>query len=142
VSTRERLKQHEVDMACSACHQMIDPIGLGFENYDGIGRYRTMDGGKPIDASGSITGTTDINGPFNGVAELGAKLAKSADVEACVAKQWFRYAMARAETPADACSTESIGQAFHASGADLRTLPAALVATPSFLYRRPLGGTN
>jgi hypothetical protein len=142
VSTRERLKQHEVDMACSVCHQMMDPIGLGFENYDGIGRYRTMDAGKAVDASGTISGTSDINGPFNGVAELGAKLAKSADVEACVAKQWFRYAMARAETPADSCSMTSISQTFHAAGGDLRTLPGALVTTPSFLYRRPLGGTN
>ncbi len=142
VSTRERLKQHEVDMACAACHQMMDPIGLGFENYDGIGRYRTMDAGKPVDASGSISGTADANGPFNGVAELGMKLSKSATVESCVAKQWFRYAMARAETPADACSMQSIGQAFHDAGGDLRTLPGALVTTPSFMYRRPLGGTN
>jgi hypothetical protein len=144
VSTRERLKQHEVDMACATCHQMMDPIGLGFENYDGIGRYRTMDGGKAIDASGSVSGTSDINGPFNGPAELGTKLAKSADVESCVAKQWFRYAMARAETPADACSMQSIAQTFHTAGADLRTLPGALVVTPAFLYRRSstLGGTN
>jgi hypothetical protein len=142
VSTRERLKQHEVDMACSVCHQMMDPIGLGFENYDGIGRYRTMDAGKAVDASGSISGTSDINGAFNGVAELGMKLGRSADVEACVAKQWFRYAMARAETPADSCSMTSISQTFHTAGGDLRTLPGALVTTPSFLYRRPLGGTN
>jgi hypothetical protein len=41
VSTRERLSQHEVDPACSGCHQLMDPIGFGLENYDAIGRFRS-----------------------------------------------------------------------------------------------------
>jgi len=139
VSTRERLKQHEVAMECAACHVMIDPIGLGFEHYDAIGRYRTMDGGKPVDATGNVTNTTDINGPFDGVGELGTKLGGSVDVESCVGKQWFRYAMGRAEGVADACSIASLSKTFHDAGTDLRTLPMAIVQTPAFLYRRPLG---
>ena len=142
VSTRERLKEHEVNAACAACHTLMDPIGLGFENYDGIGRFQTMDGGKPVDASGALTGT-DVDGSFNGVAQLGAKLAMSPTVEGCVATQWFRYAMARAEQTADACSLNALTKCFHASGADLRTLPMAIVQTPAFLYRRPLAqGSN
>src|SRR6185436_15638178 len=80
-STRDRLKQHEVAMECAACHTLIDPIGFGFEHYDAIGRYRTMDGGKPVDATGAVSATTDINGPFDGVGELGTKLSGSVDVE-------------------------------------------------------------
>jgi hypothetical protein len=140
VSTRERLKQHEVDAACSACHTLMDPIGLGFESFDGIGRFRTMDGGKPVDASGSLTGT-DVDGAFVGVAQLGAKLAMSPTVEGCVGTQWFRYAMGRAEGTGDACSLSAMAKTFHDSGADLRTLPMALVQTPAFMYRRPLGST-
>jgi hypothetical protein len=138
VSTRERFAQHEVDMSCAACHKLMDPIGFGFENFDAIGRYRASDGGKAVDASGTMSGTTDINGPFNGVGELGAKLAKSIDVQACVAKQWFRYAMGRGDQAADACSVQALTQAFMTAGGDLRTLPAAVVQTPAFLYRRPL----
>jgi hypothetical protein len=138
-STRDRLKQHEVAMECAACHVLIDPIGFGFEHYDAIGRYRTMDGGKPVDATGTISATTDINGPFDGVGELGTKLSGSADVEGCVGKQWFRYAMGRAEGAADACSIGTMAKAFHDAGTDLRTLPMALAQTPAFLYRRPLG---
>jgi len=142
VSTRERLKEHEVNAACAACHTLMDPIGLGFESYDGIGRYRTTDGGKPVDASGALTGT-DVDGPFNGVAELGAKLATSATVETCVATQWFRYSMARAEQVADTCSLGALTKTFHDAGGDLRTLPMAIVQTPAFLYRRPLAqGSN
>jgi hypothetical protein len=137
VSTRERLTEHEVNAACSACHTLMDPIGFGFENYDAIGRYRTMDGGKAIDASGTLTGT-DVDGAFTGVAQLGTKLAGSPTVEACVGKQWFRYAMGRAEGTADACSLQAMSKTFHDAGGDLRTLPMAIVQTPAFLYRRPL----
>jgi hypothetical protein len=141
VSTRDRLSMHETAAQCSACHSLMDPIGLGFENYDGIGAYRTMDGGKPVDASGALTGT-DVDGMFTGVAQLGAMLSKSATVEACVGKQWFRYAMARAEQVADTCSLQQLAKTFHDSGTDLRTLPAALVQTPAFMYRRPLQGST
>jgi hypothetical protein len=142
VSTRERLAEHEVNATCAACHSMMDPIGFGFENYDGVGAYRTMDNGKPVDASGMLTGT-DVDGAFTGVAQLGALIANSATAEACVGKQWFRYAMGRAEQVADTCSLQQMSKTFHASGADLRTLPAAIVQTPAFMYRRPLAqGSN
>jgi hypothetical protein len=141
VSTRERLAQHKAEMSCNACHVLIDPIGLGFESYDAIGRYRTMDGGKAVDASGEVS-KTDVDGPFKGVGELSAKLATSATVEACVGKQWFRYSMGRAEGVADTCSVASMAKTFHDAGADLRTLPMAIVQTPAFLYRRPLPGST
>jgi hypothetical protein len=141
VSTRERLTQHEVAAACSVCHALMDPIGFGFESFDGIGRYRTTDGGKPIDTSGMLTGT-DVDGMFSGVAQLGSMLAMSPTVESCVGKQWFRYAMGRAEQDADACSLAAMAKTFHDAGGDLRTLPMAIVQTPAFLYRRPLGGST
>ena len=49
-STRERFAQHLANPDCSPCHQMMDPIGLGFETFDGIGAFRTMDGLGPVDA--------------------------------------------------------------------------------------------
>jgi len=128
---------HEVNASCAACHTMMDPIGFGFEGFDGIGRARTMDGGKAIDTSGMLTGT-DVDGAFSGVAQLGTKLATSATVESCVGKQWFRYAMGRAEGVADTCSISAMSKTFQDAGGDLRTLPLALVQTPAFLYRRPL----
>ncbi|HVZ75366.1 MAG TPA: DUF1592 domain-containing protein [Polyangia bacterium] len=141
-STRDRLKQHESDMTCATCHTLIDPVGLGFEHYDAIGRYRTVDGGKPVDSTGKLTGT-DVDGAFDGVSQLGTMIAASAQVQSCVAKQWFRYSMGRGEQDADSCSINALTQAFTGAGADLRTLPAAIVATPAFLYRRPLAqGSN
>jgi len=138
VTTREKFKQHEVDPACSGCHTLMDPIGLGFENYDAVGGFRTMDSGRPVDASGELFQTADINGTFNGVPELGKKLAASSEVETCVARQWFRFFLNRFEQDADSCSMKALVDAYKAQGSDLNGLPAALVQTDAFLYRRPV----
>jgi len=137
-STRDRANQHNADPACSGCHQLLDPLGFGFENYDTLGRYRTMDGGKPIDASGNLVSTRDIDGPFNGVVELGAKLASSAEVEECVTRQWFRFAIERFEQESDGCTLKAVLDGFKGAGQDLNTLPQAIVGTDAYLYRRPL----
>jgi hypothetical protein len=137
-STRERANQHAADPACAGCHQLLDPIGFGFENYDTIGRYRTTDGGKAVDASGNLINTRDIDGPFNGVPELAAKLASSAEVEECVTRQWFRYAIERFEQDMDGCSMKAVLDSFKAAGQDLNALPKAIVETDAFLYRRPV----
>jgi len=135
-STRDRLAQHVSDPTCAACHRLLDPIGLGFEHFDAIGRYRESDGGKPVDASGELT-QTDVDGAFDGVVELGEKLAQSAIVETCLTRQWFRFSLGRAEEKADQCSMDDLQAAFAASGQDLRALPSALFQTDAFLYRRP-----
>lgn len=138
VSTRERAAQHEADATCSGCHRLLDPIGFGFENFNTIGRYRTEDGGKPVDASGNVAGTRDMDGAFNGIVELGKKLAASSEVKECVTRQWFRYAINRFEQPVDGCSMKSVLDSFDAAGQDLSSLPQAIVQTDAFLYRRPV----
>ncbi len=60
---REVLEQHRADRQCASCHSKIDPIGFGLENFDPIGRWRRLDGGKPIDASGVLPGGDTFNGP-------------------------------------------------------------------------------
>jgi hypothetical protein len=138
VSTREKFRQHEVDPACSTCHRLMDPIGFGFEHYDAIGRYRTTDNGAPVDASGEILQTREINGKFIGVGELSARLSTSTEVQECVARQWFRYFLSRFEQDADSCSMKRLVDQFRAAGNDLNALPLALSGTDAFLYRRPV----
>lgn len=138
VTTRQRLAMHRTDPACGGCHALIDPIGFGFENYDGIGRYRTADAVGPIDATGEIVGSQSTNGKFTGVAELGRKLAGSPEVQACAVKQWFRSALDRFEQDADACSLKTLYEGLRAANGDLGSLPQAFVQTDAFLYRRPL----
>ena len=60
---REVLETHRANRRCASCHNKIDPIGFGLENFDPIGRWRRLDGGKPIDASGTLPGGRAFNGP-------------------------------------------------------------------------------
>jgi hypothetical protein len=137
VSVRQRLSEHETNPACSGCHDMMDPIGFGFSNYDGLGHIQTMDGDQPVDVSGNVGGSmkTDIDGDFSGVAQLAGKLAGSTMVRQCFARQWFRFAMNRYEQAPDNCSMKSIDTAFQSANESLNVLPGALVQSDAFLYR-------
>ncbi len=134
LSTRERFAAHRSEASCAACHQLMDPIGLALENYDGAGRYRTTENGKPIDVSGEIVGT-DVAGTFEGAAGLAQKLAASAEVKTFISRSWFRYAYGRTETASDACTLAALDQAFGSSGYKFRDLVVALTRTDAFLYR-------
>ena len=60
---RQRMEIHRRNPVCATCHAQIDPIGFALENFDAIGKYRTMDGGSPIDASGTLPDGTTFDGP-------------------------------------------------------------------------------
>jgi hypothetical protein len=60
---REELAAHRRNESCASCHDKIDPIGFGLENFDAIGRFREKEAGKPVDASGTLPGGIEINGP-------------------------------------------------------------------------------
>jgi hypothetical protein len=134
-TVREQFEQHRSDPSCSACHMLFDPIGFGFENYDAVGRWRELENGQNVDASGELLGT-DVDGPFVGPAELGAMLAQSEDVAQCVARQWFRFAYGRTESAElDECNLDTIDEAFAESGNDLRELLVSLTQTDAFMLR-------
>lgn len=137
-TTRERFAQHTASAGCAACHLLMDPIGFGLEAYDGIGRHRTMEGGRPVDDAGELTQTTDADGKFVGARALAERLAGSAQVRDCVATQWFRYAMGRFDGAGDTCSLTPLREAFTASGGDLQELLVAMTRTEAFLTRRAL----
>ncbi len=131
-TTRERFAEHTAP-PCASCHELIDEIGFGLESYDAIGAFRTMDNGVPVDASGRLT-RTDVDGPFTGAAELTERLVESPEVEACVARQWFRFAFGRRETDADACTLASLDAAMEEPD-DLRALLFAIAVSDGFRHR-------
>jgi hypothetical protein len=112
----------------------MDPIGFGFESFDAIGHFRTADNGKPVDASGNLT-DTDVDGDFNGVVELGQKLAKSEASRACFAGNWLEYAMGRAVDDAAACALRALAPDFIAGKSSVRDLIIALVSSDVFVKR-------
>lgn len=134
-TTREQYEQHRADPACAACHQLFDPIGFGFENFDAVGRWRTTENGLPIDASGEVT-AIDNAGEFDGVQALGQQLAASDDVAECVTRQWFRFAYGRTESAElDECNIDTLVTTFAESGHDMRELLVALTQTDAFMFR-------
>ncbi len=135
LSTRERYTQHSADATCAGCHDRIDPIGFGFEAYDGIGRHRTADGIHPIDASGEILLTANSDGSFNGIDELAQLLAGSPDAIDCYALQWSRYALGSAAASELACVQDDLATAFAAADGRLDSLVLALVQTKFFRER-------
>ncbi|MCM8531496.1 MAG: DUF1592 domain-containing protein [Lentisphaeraceae bacterium] len=63
ITIRQMFEQHRNNDVCSACHNLIDPIGFGLENYDLLGRWRTEEKGIPVDASGVMPSGEKFNGP-------------------------------------------------------------------------------
>ena len=140
LTTRARFDVHTKMAACSGCHKLIDGTGFGFENYDQLGRFRTEEYGIPVDASGEMidTGDASVDGPYTGLEELSQRLAKSPRVEQCLATNWFRYAMGRVESAADACSLIEVQKRFTDSNGQFKELLVAVTLTDAFRYRPAL----
>ena len=93
LSMREMMAEHRANPACAGCHARMDPIGFAMENFDAVGRWRTIaENGGTIDASGVLPDGTKFNGP----AELRGLLAKNPDqFVTVVAEKLFVYALGR-----------------------------------------------
>jgi hypothetical protein len=135
LTTRERFAAHRTSPSCSGCHRLMDPIGLGFEHFDGAGQWRDDDAGRPVDATGEFVDTRDIDGPFDGVVELATKLSQSAQARECMARQWFRFGYGRGESEADQCTLDALNAAFALTHGDINQLLVTLTQTDVFLYR-------
>lgn len=133
-TVREQLDAHRENPACAGCHLAMDPIGLAFENYDAIGRYRTEDRGEPIDASGEwIDGTS-----FDDALELVDLLAANPDAfSACVTKQMLTYALGREfENPDDDGHIDNAAETFSEANQQLPVLVSAITQSGAFRTRR------
>jgi hypothetical protein len=118
----------------------MDPLGFGLENYDAIGRYRQMENGFPIDASGRLNdGQT-----FSGAQELAAILANDPRFARCVTEKVYTYALGRGvvTTPGhlDGEALTGITGAFNLRGLKFASLVEAVTTAETFRFRGPAGG--
>ncbi len=136
-TTRERFAAHGSNVGCIGCHERIDPMGFGFENFDGMGVWREMEEGKPVDSRGAIVATRDaaLRGPFNGVGELATKLSQSKQVHDCLSAQWYRWALGRVEAESDSCALEKVQQRFFDSKGSFEELQLAIIGSDAFAFR-------
>lgn len=137
-TTRERFEEHTENPECYGCHNLIDGLGFGFENYDGTGAFRMQDGGLPVDASGEVVGTEASNGTYEGAIELSRILVDATEVHECMTRQWLRFSLGRMEDELDSCAIDQIQTAFADSGYDVRTIIREIALSNSFRYRLAL----
>jgi hypothetical protein len=133
---RERLARHSADPTCAVCHKLMDPLGLAFEIYDGIGRFRSTDLGKPIDTAGTLTGAAPEGASFANGIELLQVLGDSPEVAACFVKTAFRYSHGREPVAGDACVLDRLSRRFGATGGRILDLTVALTTDDSFVQRQ------
>ncbi|HVJ19651.1 MAG TPA: DUF1592 domain-containing protein [Polyangiaceae bacterium] len=132
-NVRERLERHRADPACAGCHAMLDPIGLGLENFDGIGRYRnTYGNGEPINPAGMLPDGTNFNGPD----DLATILATDPRFGTCLTSKLFTYALGRDVETYDTPSLDKIAMGWASRGQNIRNLVKEIVVSDAFRYRR------
>lgn len=106
LTTRERFKVHTESIGCRSCHELIDPIGFGFEAYDHLGRFRLTEGQHPIDTSGELAYAPDPaqNGSFQDLGGLSQHLARGTTFYSCLTGKWLEFALGRPPNESEVCA--------------------------------------
>jgi Protein of unknown function (DUF1592)/Protein of unknown function (DUF1588)/Protein of unknown function (DUF1587)/Protein of unknown function (DUF1595)/Cellulose binding domain/Protein of unknown function (DUF1585) len=134
-TTRERYAAHSSVEPCLTCHRLMDPIGLTFEHFDGIGRYRATDNGLPIDARGEILGSQSSDGKFEGVTQLIDQLDGSPDVARCFSLSWLRFAYGLSESGESLCAVQRMQKELADDAGSLGAIVSVLTQSLSFYER-------
>jgi hypothetical protein len=135
MTTREKFIVHTTNPACASCHSLFDGIGYAMELYDPIGRYRTMDKGKPIDSTGSVPLAGGMLS-FSNYVDFIDQITKLPETYQCVATQYDAYATGRAPADIGQCEGDTLARAFSGGSYKLESLVAAIVSSPNFALRR------
>jgi hypothetical protein len=133
VSRREVVEARMAMSPCGQCHQHFDPIGLALENYDPTGAWRESDHGHTIDAKVDLFGLGTVNGPR----ELSTALTRDPRLEACFTNTFFRFALGRLDTEADACTLSQVTHQVRPSGLKAQDLVLELIQSRPFRFQGP-----
>jgi hypothetical protein len=134
-TTRQNQEAHSSDPRCAPCHHVIDPVGFGFEQMDGVGKFRTVERGQPVNSQGGLAGT-DVDGPFEGPAELSMRLAGSAQLRDCFVGVAWRWAEGRSPRTEDSCALDEHRRAWRDRNRSIGELILDFVASDRFVLRK------
>jgi mono/diheme cytochrome c family protein len=132
-SLRQQMEQHRANPTCASCHSRMDPLGFGLENYDVLGRWRTEDGGLPVDASGTLPDGKSFATPAEMRRILGGMLP---DVSRSLTEKMLTYALGRGLERYDKPTVRAITARLAAKGNGLKTLVHEIVNSLPFQSRR------
>jgi Protein of unknown function (DUF1592)/Protein of unknown function (DUF1588)/Protein of unknown function (DUF1595)/Protein of unknown function (DUF1585) len=142
-TTRQSYEAHGMSACASGCHNLFDPPGFAFENYDGIGAFRTTDANQPVDSTGSFVTPANATITFQNAVDMSKQLAQSTEAQTCIDRQWTRYILGRPETTAESGSMSVAYQkAAATAGFSIRDLLTTLVQSKAFMYRQPSPGES
>ena len=133
LSVRQRMEQHRESPACSACHRIMDPIGLALENFDPVGVWRKNDGGFRIDPTGEMFDGTRLDGPIS-VRE--AVLERSEAFLGSFTENLLAYAVGRVLDYRDMPMVRSIARAAARDNNRVSTFIMEIVKSAPFQMRR------
>jgi hypothetical protein len=132
-SLRQQLEKHRSNAVCASCHSRMDVLGFGLENYDAVGKWRTLDGKFPIDSSGTLPNGKSFSSP----AELRVLLKEDLpDFTRCLTEKMLTYSLGRGLEKYDNRTVEEIARKLAASGYHFQTLIQEIVRSFPFQSRR------
>jgi hypothetical protein len=135
LSVRERLAEHRANAACASCHDVMDPVGFALENYDAVGRWRTLEDGQPVDATGGLPDGSK----FIGVAPLEAGLQKRPELfVGTLAEKLLTFALGRGIEPSDAPAVRKIMRDAKANDFRFSAIILGVVNSTPFTMRKTL----
>jgi hypothetical protein len=131
---RAQMEQHRANPVCATCHRLMDPVGFALENFDGVGRWRTIDAGAPIDASGVLPDGT----AFRGLGELRQALLQKQREQFVwtVTDRLLTYALGRGVEYYDAPAIRHIMKETSSGGYTLSSLILGVARSMPFQMRR------
>ena len=133
LSMRQQMVQHRANPACAICHNRMDPIGFGLENFDAVGQWRTLDAGSPIDASGVLPDGSRFQGPR----ELQqALLSRPQRIANAVTEKLLMYALGRTLEYYDASAVRRIVREAASSEYRWSSLILGIIESTPFQMRR------
>jgi hypothetical protein len=133
MSLRQQMEKHRADPMCSSCHNKMDPLGFGLENYNAIGKWRTMDGKFPVDSSGTLPNGKSFKTPDEMRALLMAGLPQ---FSRCLTDKMLTYALGRGLHPSDRPAVNGINRDMAASGYHFQSLIFDIVHSVPFQMGR------
>jgi hypothetical protein len=129
---RERMTLHRAQPTCASCHSIMDPIGFSLENFDLVGKWRELDDGSPIDATGVMVDGTRLDGP----ASLRRALLDRSDAFVTVASEkLLTYALGRVVTTSDMPVVRAIVRNAGRNGYRFSSLVVGVVHSQPFQMR-------
>jgi len=132
LTLREQLAKHREDPGCASCHKVMDPLGLGLENFDAVGQWRDADEGRKIDASGSLPSGEKFEGPLQLV-----EIVRNRREEffRTLSRKMLTYAIGRGLEYYDKCTIDVCVELMESRGHRFSALVEGIVLSDPFLKR-------